>query len=158
MDTITQVTAYLLETLFKGNQTGFFIEMLAGDGISYSVSHTLESASNWKGINIEYRKDHYKSLIRNRPHSTNLYLPEYSTTVEFTVKYAKMVEQLKVCQVDLLCLHSRDIKLKINDLDQANKKPLVICSEKRVDLGETFHHLYKLVHTIDLFNIYLKKN
>ncbi len=57
---------YLNENLFKGKRSGFFIDIGAHDGISFSNTYFFEKNLEWKGICIEPNPDIFNKLIQNR--------------------------------------------------------------------------------------------
>jgi len=69
-----KVDEYLHNTFFKNQNSGFFIECGAYDGIIDSSCLFFEKILGWQGINIESDPDMYKLLQKNRPNSKNLHL------------------------------------------------------------------------------------
>ncbi len=73
---------------FAGQLDGFFIEVGAFDGVSYSVTYALE-AFGWKGLLIEAIPDRFEQCRRNRPGSrvVNSALGPRGAkgTIEFTI-------------------------------------------------------------------------
>jgi FkbM family methyltransferase len=61
----------MIENLKKylNYKNGFFIEVGAYDGVSYSNTIELEKSLNWKGLLIEPTFKNYLSCIKNRPNS-----------------------------------------------------------------------------------------
>ena len=57
---------YVNEYIFKGAKQGFFIDVGAHDGISYSNTYYFEQILGWRGICIEPHQDHFTQLCRNR--------------------------------------------------------------------------------------------
>lgn len=57
---------YLNEKIFKNKKNGFFVEIGAHDGISYSNTYYFEKKLGWKGVCIEPHPDRYAELILNR--------------------------------------------------------------------------------------------
>ncbi len=67
---------WVLETLnFKTN--GFFVDLGAMDGITYSNTYTLEKDYSWTGICVENSLVHWNSLVTART-SNNFYKTIYS--------------------------------------------------------------------------------
>lgn len=65
---------------YNSKKNGFFIEIGASDGISFSNTYLLESEYNWRGICIEPIPNKYNELINNRPNSICCNLPVYNET------------------------------------------------------------------------------
>jgi FkbM family methyltransferase len=59
--------AFLLD-LFAGQQTGFFVEAGAYDGLTLSTTSVLESLG-WRGLLVEPLPDRFEQCSRNRPRS-----------------------------------------------------------------------------------------
>lgn len=57
---------FLNEELLKGKRKGFFVEIGAHDGISFSNTYFFEKYLEWKGICIEPNPDIFKQLISYR--------------------------------------------------------------------------------------------
>jgi FkbM family methyltransferase len=61
----------LNEKYFKNKRDGFFIELGAMDGITYSNTLFFEQQFGWTGVLIEPQKSMYDLLINNRPNCYN---------------------------------------------------------------------------------------
>jgi FkbM family methyltransferase len=59
---------FLLDRIFEGQPTGFFVEVGCIDGIRFSNTLSLEQRG-WKGMCIEAHADYIGALRRNRPGS-----------------------------------------------------------------------------------------
>lgn len=57
---------YLNETVFKDKKNGFFVDVGAHDGVSFSNTYFFEKNLNWQGICIEPNPDIFQNLIQNR--------------------------------------------------------------------------------------------
>lgn len=57
---------YVNERIFRGMENGFFIDIGAHDGITFSNSYFFEKYKNWNGICIEPLPEVYKILEKNR--------------------------------------------------------------------------------------------
>src|SRR5579872_2283862 len=57
---------FLHEEIFKGKKSGFFIEIGAHDGISFSNTYYFEKYFGWTGICIEPNADIFNKLKENR--------------------------------------------------------------------------------------------
>ncbi len=57
---------YLAEEIFKTKQDGFFLEIGAHDGISFSNTYYFEKHFNWKGICVEPIPELFEKLKMNR--------------------------------------------------------------------------------------------
>ncbi|SFI88951.1 methyltransferase, FkbM family [Bacillus sp. 71mf] len=57
---------YVNERIFRGMENGFFVDIGAHDGISYSNSYFFEKHKNWKGICVEPLPEVYQLLRKNR--------------------------------------------------------------------------------------------
>ncbi len=57
---------YIYETFFKDQTTGFFIDIGAYDGSTYSNTRFLEETLGWKGICIEPIKTQFDLLAKRR--------------------------------------------------------------------------------------------
>ena len=53
-------------SMLNSRKGGFFIEIGAGDGITFSNSYLLEKHFNWHGILVEPNKTFYKSCLASR--------------------------------------------------------------------------------------------
>jgi FkbM family methyltransferase len=58
----------LIWSLFDGKTDGFFIEVGAFDGYTYSTSYGLEAAG-WTGLLIEAIPERYEQCVTRRPHA-----------------------------------------------------------------------------------------
>ena len=63
---------YLNDNIFKNFKDGFFVDVGAHNGISFSNTYFFEKNLNWKGICIEANPIVYKQLQKNRENSINL--------------------------------------------------------------------------------------
>ena len=61
----------LNEKYFKGKRNGFFIELGAMNGVTYSNTLFFEKELEWSGVLIEPQNYMYEELIRNRPNCYN---------------------------------------------------------------------------------------
>ena len=52
--------------IFKGKRNGYFVEVGACTGITYSQCYYFEKKLNWNGIAVEPQKRFYESLKKNR--------------------------------------------------------------------------------------------
>lgn len=66
--------SYLENNVFKGYTNGFYVDVGAHDGITFSNSYFFDKERNWKGICIEPLPDVYNKLCKNRINSINLNL------------------------------------------------------------------------------------
>ena len=57
---------YLHEKFFLHKKNGFFVEVGAHDGISFSNTYFFEKNLNWSGLCIEPNPTVYQTLIKNR--------------------------------------------------------------------------------------------
>lgn len=57
---------FLDQKIFKGKNSGFFVEIGADDGIKHSNTYFFEKFRDWKGICIEPRKKSFDKLVKNR--------------------------------------------------------------------------------------------
>lgn len=85
---------FLNEVIFNNKKDGFFIDIGAHDGISYSNSLFFERFNNWKGICIEPNPSVFSKLNSLRK-STNLNvcIGAFNKTIKFTQieGYAEML-------------------------------------------------------------------
>jgi FkbM family methyltransferase len=56
---------FINEFIFKGKKTGFFVEIGANNGITFSNSYFFEKLG-WNGICIEPAPDTFRELVKNR--------------------------------------------------------------------------------------------
>lgn len=54
---------------FGGLREGYFVDVGASDGITYSNTYLLENAYGWKGICVEPVPEEYQKLVQCRPGS-----------------------------------------------------------------------------------------
>lgn len=54
-------------SLFPRDHQGFFVELGAGDGVSFSNTKMLEDELGWTGLLIEPHPSHYQALVTARP-------------------------------------------------------------------------------------------
>lgn len=66
--------SYLENIVFKGHNNGFYVDVGAHDGITFSNSYFFDKERNWKGICIEPLPEVYNKLCKNRNNSINLNL------------------------------------------------------------------------------------
>lgn len=78
---------FFVDKLFKKKKKGFFLDIGAHDGMSYSNSFFFEKKRNWKGICIEPNPTVFERLQQNRK-SINYNV--CITDVEGIVKYRKI--------------------------------------------------------------------
>lgn len=57
---------FLNEAVFKGKESGIFVDIGAHNGIEFSNSYFFEKHKNWNGICVEPLPDVYKELVKNR--------------------------------------------------------------------------------------------
>ena len=57
---------YLAENLFKGRRNGFFVDIGANDGVSFSNTYYLEKTLGWTGFCFEPNPVVYERLLENR--------------------------------------------------------------------------------------------
>ncbi|EMR03692.1 FkbM family methyltransferase [Cesiribacter andamanensis] len=57
---------YIYQKFFKGQESGFFIEIGANDGITYSNTYFFEKECGWNGLCIEPHPSAYAKLEQNR--------------------------------------------------------------------------------------------
>ena len=57
---------YLNKFVFKKKKSGFFLDIGANDGISYSNTYFFEKTMNWTGMCIEPHPSAFKQLQKNR--------------------------------------------------------------------------------------------
>jgi FkbM family methyltransferase len=57
---------------FSNFRHGFFVEVGAANGVTYSNTLFFERTLGWTGINIEPHKQSFDQLVVNRPNSINL--------------------------------------------------------------------------------------
>jgi len=57
---------FLNKKIFKGKKFGWFVEVGAHDGISFSNTYFFEKYLGWQGICIEPNPDIFNKLIKNR--------------------------------------------------------------------------------------------
>jgi FkbM family methyltransferase len=83
---------YLYQNYFKEDDTenGFFIELGAMDGITYSNTLFYEKYLGWKGILIEPQINMFNQLVKNRPNCNNFNyaVSEIDGEVEFIGNHA----------------------------------------------------------------------
>lgn len=60
---------FLNETFFKNKKNGFFIELGALDGVTFSNTLFFEKHLNWSGILIEPHGTAFEMAVKNRPNS-----------------------------------------------------------------------------------------
>lgn len=65
---------YLETVVFKGHTNGFYVDVGAHNGITFSNSYFFDKERNWKGICIEPLPEVYSKLCKNRNNSINLNL------------------------------------------------------------------------------------
>lgn len=63
----------VIDSFFQqiGQESGFFVDVGASDGIRFSNSCFLAKERNWQGICVEAHPDYFELLKRNRPESIN---------------------------------------------------------------------------------------
>jgi FkbM family methyltransferase len=59
----------LLDHIFKSKTNGFFIELGANDGITFSNTAFFEFHRGWMGVLIEPSVNSYNECVKNRPNS-----------------------------------------------------------------------------------------
>lgn len=57
---------WIVENLMPDSRQGFFVDIGAHDGISFSNTYFLESVMNWDGIAIEPIPEIFERLKKNR--------------------------------------------------------------------------------------------
>src|SRR5882724_8310898 len=77
---------YLNEKIFRGKPDGFFVEVGAHDGISFSNGYFFEKNLGWKGICIEPNPYRYAELCANRKSlNLNVCIARQEGVVDFTL-------------------------------------------------------------------------
>jgi len=56
---------FFLEELFVGQDSGFFVDIGANDGVTFSNTYALER-KGWRGLCVEPHPDVFEQLRRNR--------------------------------------------------------------------------------------------
>ncbi len=69
---------------FKGKKSGFFVEVGAYDGVTFSNTYFLE-AMGWKGVLVEPNPENFRLCRKNRPYSASVHAAVASTTEKQTV-------------------------------------------------------------------------
>jgi len=96
----TNQDKYLETTVFKGLNSGFFMDVGAHNGIKFNNTLYFEETNNWIGVNIEPIKDVYDKLVINRPKSININcaICNNDGTSEFihNVGHTEMLSGLKI--------------------------------------------------------------
>jgi len=62
---------YLYEMFFKDKRNGFFVELGALDGVTFSNTLFFQQNLDWGGILIEPCKSSYDKLVSNRAQQGN---------------------------------------------------------------------------------------
>ena len=76
---------FIDKVLFNKKQNGFFIEIGAHDGISFSNSLFFEKNRNWEGICIEPNPNVFEKLVKSRKSiNLNVCIGDSNETVKFT--------------------------------------------------------------------------
>ncbi|MDR2913881.1 MAG: FkbM family methyltransferase [Tannerella sp.] len=57
---------YFIDSIFKHKENGFFLDIGANDGITFSNSYFFEKYRNWSGICVEPHVDIFKKLSKVR--------------------------------------------------------------------------------------------
>lgn len=65
---------------YNSKRNGFFVDIGASDGITYSNTYLLEKEYGWNGICVEVIPSKYNELINNRHSSKCCYKAVYHTT------------------------------------------------------------------------------
>ena len=55
---------FINEKVFRGLRNGYFVEIGAFDGVTFSNSYFFEKELGWKGICIEPMKKYYENIVR----------------------------------------------------------------------------------------------
>jgi len=143
----------LFRNYFEAQSSGTFLECGAADGVSFSCCKAFEDMG-WKGINIEGKEAHFKTLLSYRPNSVlNLHaalsdrdgqaifrnevvekqlLPgEVSQTdVIRSICISTAIEESKLGYLDLLCLDIEGYEpVVLTDMMNSGTFPKVICVE-----------------------------
>lgn len=63
---------YVHETVFKGHNNGFYMDVGAHDGVKINNTLYFEKNYDWHGINIEANPKVFRELIQNRPNDINV--------------------------------------------------------------------------------------
>ena len=61
-----QQDKYFIENINNGNINGYFVDIGANDGITFSNTYTLEKYLGWNGLCVELDDDTFYKLINNR--------------------------------------------------------------------------------------------
>lgn len=122
----------LLWTLFDGQLDGFFIEVGAFDGYSFSVTYALE-AVGWNGLLVEAIPDRHRQCAERRPHSRVVHAAlsrrGSSGTAEFVVssdEHGGMFSYLKASQehkqsLDKAKISQAKVQVPLTTLDELLK-------------------------------------
>lgn len=76
---------FLDKVIFRKKKNGFFIDIGAHDGVSFSNTYFFEKKRNWNGVCIEPNPKVYKKLIKTRnSYNYNVCIGNKNDDVEFT--------------------------------------------------------------------------
>ncbi len=76
---------FLDRIVFNKKSNGFFVDIGAHDGVTYSNSYFFEKNRNWRGVCIEPNPNVYKKLEKNRSSvNYNVCIGDKNAIVEFT--------------------------------------------------------------------------
>jgi FkbM family methyltransferase len=160
---------FLDRFIFNEKRNGFFLDIGAGDGVTFSNTYFFEEYRDWTGICVEPHADSFRLMKANRKDSTVKIqgcISEFSGETEFIqVKgYAEMLSCLKdYCTKDHMNRIHREVahhggqieilsikNININDLLKSLNVPIIDLVSLDVEGGE-----YSILKTIDFSEVHI---
>jgi FkbM family methyltransferase len=104
---------------YYGYKTGgYFVDVGAHDGISFSNTYLLDNKYNWKGICVEPVPDNYNLLVKHRPNTICVQKAVFSTGgVELDFSVDDMLSGI-TNMIDHHHVNGRSIKVMTTRLDE----------------------------------------
>lgn len=139
---------YLNETIFKEKKNGFFVDVGAHDGISFSNTYFFEKNLNWQGICIEPNPDIFQKLIKNRNATClQIGIANISTTTEYLKCSGFMLEMYSGIIKNMDPRHRKRIEHEMIEFG-GNTEIVNISVLRLCDIFETYQ-----IKQIDLLSI-----
>jgi hypothetical protein len=76
---------------YKNKRNGYFVEVGASDGVSFSNTYLLEKDFGWKGVCVEALPEKFKQLCKSRPTAIcveNAVFNETGLTLKFDIAHS----------------------------------------------------------------------
>lgn len=139
---------FLNEEIFKNKKNGFFVEIGAHDGISFSNTYFFEKYLGWSGICVDPNPDIFKKLVKNRKcYCEQICISNSIDPKKFLKCTGYILEMYSGLLENMDSRHTRRINNEIQEYGGDKEVILVECTTLKM-----LFEKYKVSH-IDLLSI-----